>query len=140
MDPLSAISFAGNIVQFLDYVAKAVFTFSEIRQSVEGSVKSNNELELISNDLKKFVGYLAGNLELAQDAHWSNICTKCASLAVELLSILESCKASRGRDKRLDSLKASIKVLAQRGKIRDLESRMRKLREEICARVTSLLL
>ena len=49
LDPLTALSLAGNVVQLVDFSAKVV---SESRQIYQvGSVIQNDELEIISNDL-----------------------------------------------------------------------------------------
>lgn len=138
LDTMTAIGLAGNIVQFVEIGSKVISAFVEIHHSVEGSLKSNDELELIARDLKNLLHVLSADPQIAGDPDWSGLCNESLALAGNLITMLEGLKPSNR--KRLESLKASVKVIWNRSRIRDLESRIWKLRGEICVKLNTLLL
>lgn len=50
MDPLTALSLAGNIIQFVDFGGRLLGGAGEIYHSAEGSLKVHDELELVATD------------------------------------------------------------------------------------------
>jgi hypothetical protein len=55
MDPLSALSLAGTVVQFVDFGCKLLAEGRQIYQSSSGRLNTNEEIELITNDLQTLV-------------------------------------------------------------------------------------
>ena len=55
MDPLAALSLAGNIIQFVDFGGRLLGGAGEIYRSADGSLKVHDELELVATDLREQV-------------------------------------------------------------------------------------
>jgi hypothetical protein len=140
LETLALLSLAGNIVQFVEIGSKAISAFREIHHSVEGSLRTNEELELIAKDLKNLLEGLTGSFGMTSDPYWSAFNVKCSLLATELITTLDKLKPSGGISTRLDTLKVSVKILSKRSKIQDLETSIWKLRDQICFRLNILLL
>ena len=52
MDPLSALSVAGTVIRFVDFVAKMLSRSVELYKSTNRSLKVSGELELVTRDLQ----------------------------------------------------------------------------------------
>jgi hypothetical protein len=51
MDLLTALSLAGNIIQFVDFGTRLLSTTKALYRSSVGSLAINDELELVTSDL-----------------------------------------------------------------------------------------
>jgi len=51
LDPLTALSLAGTVVQFVDFTSKILAKGAEIHRSLDGSLRENVEVESIVKDL-----------------------------------------------------------------------------------------
>lgn len=71
LDPFTALSLAGNIVQFVDFSSKLVNEASEIYRS--GSTKANDELETVTNDLIDLTSCIQDELVPASVAATSKV-------------------------------------------------------------------
>ncbi len=58
MEALAAVSLAGNILQFLDFVGTAVSKTREIYTSATGTLKEHEDIGTVSRDLKSVSGTL----------------------------------------------------------------------------------
>jgi hypothetical protein len=52
LDPLTALSLAGNIIQFVDFATKLFIKGREIYNPAEGLSVCDQELEMITKDLR----------------------------------------------------------------------------------------
>lgn len=90
MDPLTALSVAGTIVQFVDFGSKLLSAAQDLYKSTSGSLTVNDEIELITSDL------LAVTLKLRPDPklghEFQRICDEAARLAQEMLGRLDKLK------------------------------------------------
>jgi hypothetical protein len=55
MDPLTAFALAGNVLQFVDFARTLIKEGRELYRSNSGALKTNEELKLITSDLKALV-------------------------------------------------------------------------------------
>ena len=58
LDPLSAVSLAGNVLQFVEFTSKLLINAHELLKSPEGSLEPNRQLEFLAADLSKITGKL----------------------------------------------------------------------------------
>lgn len=58
MDPLTALSLAGTIVQFVDFGSKLLVECHQLYKSKSGSLTVNDELSLATEDLRMVVDKL----------------------------------------------------------------------------------
>jgi len=70
MDPLTAFSVAGTVIQFVDFSSKLLLGAHGLYKSTSGVLTANQELELVTNDLRgaiRKLGILATQSGPGQD-------------------------------------------------------------------------
>lgn len=105
MDPLSALSLAGNIIQFVDFGTRLFAEGQELYKSEAGRLKADEELELVINDLSALVRKIrktvppdapdmpqAASDEDKQLITFENICHETVKVAEEILTKLGKLK------------------------------------------------
>jgi hypothetical protein len=114
MDPLSALSLAGNIIQFVDFGARLFAEGQELYKSEAGKLKADEELELVINDLSALVRKIqktvphnapdVSQADLDEDKQelttFENICHETVKVAEEILTKLDKPKAVGTKGKR----------------------------------------
>ncbi|KAF8850535.1 hypothetical protein BDZ45DRAFT_696655 [Acephala macrosclerotiorum] len=116
MDPLTALSLAGTIVQFVDFGSKLVSRSQELYRSSNGSLTVNEELDLVTQTLLKIVAKLQrpqGSEVLTgsgADDYSSlvELCCSCTQVAEDIIAKLENLKIT-GKPRRWRTLKHAIK-------------------------------
>jgi hypothetical protein len=58
MDPLSALSLAGTIIQFADFGSKLLSESLQLYKSSRGTLDANEQLELVTADLQSVIAKL----------------------------------------------------------------------------------
>jgi hypothetical protein len=53
MDPLTALSLAGNVVQFVEFASSVAILAHKLYQSATGSTKDNDELEMLARNFQQ---------------------------------------------------------------------------------------
>ena len=104
LDPLSALSLAGTVVQFVDFTIKVMTKGREIYNSTSGSLAVNEELEIVTNDLLRLTERLKESTHpetqiktLSMDEQaLEAIAVNCTSIGQELLE-LWICSKHKGR-------------------------------------------
>src|SRR5271168_879473 len=116
MDPLSALSLAGNIVQFIDFGSKLLSGARELYKSPSGTLAAHHELELVTTDLSALVVKLRQSFDQGdgiesadQDAaiqrgSFEQICDEAVKVAEELVQRLDKLKVKDGKLRILRSL------------------------------------
>jgi hypothetical protein len=66
LDPWTALTLAGNIVQFVDFGTKVIVEGRSLYKSTTGLSSVNQELEFVADEVHKFVGALRRPLTQAQ--------------------------------------------------------------------------
>ena len=161
MDPLSALSLAGNVIQFIDFGIRLLSSAGELYELSAGSLAVNDELEFVTTDLRALVKKLRTSLPESDSKDMSygiytsdrghdsssdslgSICDQAASVADELVEKLESLKIKgdeqkgqkRPKLRHLQSLKAAVKSLWSQKDISALLERLNRLRQALGTRV-----
>lgn len=146
LDPLTALSLAGNVVQFVDFASKILAKGAEIHRSLDGSLRENVEVESIARDFMKLNYRLieslphdddgptacrSSNKELSIDEQaLQSLAQACSNIANELLEKLEKLKL-RGDKKRWKSLYKALKSVWNKSELDDLLERLSRYREEL---------
>jgi hypothetical protein len=92
MDPLSALSIAATVVQFIDYGTRILSKTNQLHKSVDGALDENIELEKASLQLQQFCNEVQGSLSQAEqrspqgaqaqfDQALEEICVQCVELS-----------------------------------------------------------
>jgi hypothetical protein len=139
LDPLTALSLAGTVVQFVDFSTKLITKTYQLYKSKKGCLRVNEELEEVTLNLKTLALKLGRPLTLGntpddeqdEDAKALQIlCQKCVTLADEMVERLDGVKvyAKSGSFK---SMKEAILAAWKDGKQKDpgeeLDSLVRRL-------------
>lgn len=150
LDPLSALSVAGTIVQFVEFGSELLSEGRELyKTGGSGQLLVDTELELVANDLSAVITKLRGSMRsgttgttasVPLDAEFEKICGTASSLAQELREKLKKMKVNRREDSKWKSLRQIIKVVWSRDEIDRFATRLSSLREAINTRISSVLL
>jgi len=134
LDPFSAISLGGNIIQFIVFSFSILSETSEIYHSVNGAPSETLELQVVAEDLRQLIDPIRKARGAAQPSDpLSAILKDCDDVAIELLDLIQRIK---GKDNTITprawkSLRMAVLAALKKEKRVDLEGRLRRLREEI---------
>jgi hypothetical protein len=103
LDPLTSISLAGTIVQFVDFSGKIISKVKDLKSSAGGSSHELFNSEIVAKDLLALSQRLkdgirshgAGRLS-ADDQALEHLCEGCISLSKSMLERLKSLKINHG--------------------------------------------
>ncbi|KAG4418327.1 hypothetical protein IFR04_008536 [Cadophora malorum] len=146
MDPLTALSVAGTIVQFVDFGTKLLTHATELYQSSRGTLRSNDEIELVTTDLRGLITKLRQpchserDIELSSDdvlqqATFQKLCDEATKLAEELVERLDKLKVRNGKNKIWHSLKQAIEAVWSEKEMAEIRKRLLSFRDALETRV-----
>ena len=149
LDPLTAISLSGSILQFVDFGSKVISGSYEIYQSGKGALQENLEIENITKEVNRLnVKILSSETEppsphlnaLSQDdASLRKLAESCKLVADDLLDMLQELKArpSSGRSRKWTSFRAAVanQTPWNKDKVQNLEKRLHRIQEHIIRRL-----
>ena len=136
LDPLTALSLASNVVQFLDFSAKLVGKGNELYKSADGSSIGNAELESIAKDLQELHERLQQAPPSSATVTESNLALRklskqCSSVAGELLDALEKLKVHGSSNRRWKSFRQALKGLMKKDEVDAIAQRLQHFRNEL---------
>ncbi|KFY47630.1 hypothetical protein V495_01894 [Pseudogymnoascus sp. VKM F-4514 (FW-929)] len=143
MDPLTALSLAGTVVQFVDFGCKLLSEGRQLYKSTSGKLQSNEEIEIITLDLQILVKKLQvsplpsvpGALTKQQAEETRSlqlICDQASSIAEEMIRELEKVALpSNAPRKTAKTFKQLLKARLSSHKIADMVARLTELRKAI---------
>ena len=138
LDPLTAISLASAIVQFVDFSIKIVSQTQEIYQSASGATRENVTIGEITQDIKDIYQNVTRNVSSRQpqtnDMALLRLAESCEREADALLLILAELKVPPGAS-HWTSFRKAIKSARQKGKVQELETRLGKLQKQANSRL-----
>jgi hypothetical protein len=139
IDPFAAIGLAGNIVQFIDYASKLIFSTYEIYQSTSGSSKNHVHLQSISTRLLELSRALEPTLaqNTMHEKALNALREECCRDTVALLDLIKALKAKK--DSKWSSFRKALKCAWENEKIGQLEGRLRDHRSEISIQLVAIL-
>lgn len=145
LDPLTALSLAGNIIQFVDFASKLLIKGREIYNSADGLSVGDQELQTIATDLQDIANrfenpiqsHLPSNpehfgMQPKIDRRLLELSSKCSSVADELIHALEKLRLSDSNhtNRRWKSARYAFKSLWDRDKMSGIVDRLHTLRKE----------
>jgi len=142
MDPLSALSIAGTVVQFVDFGLNIVSKGRRIYRSGNGTLSEYHDLELLTNDLLTLQAKLRCSIpshtpdrkSSADDAALETLCTTSGDLAGTLLERLNMAKA-QGRYRAWKSFRQALKSVWSKKAIDEMVERLLAVRDQLQFRV-----
>jgi hypothetical protein len=152
MDPLSALSVAATIIQFVDFGTKMLSDGIELYKSAQGSLKASEELKLVTGDLQAVLVKLRANAgpensilsapspqsQAEIDEHrdsFLEICNNATLIAREILRKLNDLKVKDGKYRVLQTLKTVIRTAWSKDEISALRERLSSLSESLTPRL-----
>jgi hypothetical protein len=143
MDPLTAISLAGNVVQFIDFGCKILSKAREIQRN--GSVQGYGDLQAVTIDLEKHITTLQDGLSNVRNATPTaaiededdllrNLCDGCLRIAKELQDALRKC-TSDGPVSKWKSVRQACKAIRGKECILELKSTLESYNAQIDRRL-----
>jgi hypothetical protein len=135
MDPLTALSVAGTIVQFVDFSIKLLSTTRKLYRSDVGNLPDHEELEYVTTDLSRLAARLQQPPE--QEEEWfqpsspelQEISGKCDEVARELLKRLEAFKIEKNNAFR--SFRVALQASWSKRDLNELVARLSTYRQSI---------
>ena len=143
MDPLTALSLAGNIIQFVDFGSKLLQKGHEIYNSVDGASIGNKELEAAAINLRELSGRLnastvsrrarrdVGVTGTVPDVAIVQLSKNCLLVAAELLQVLDRLRVQGDSNRRWKSFRQALKSSLKQGRVNELNNRLQTLRQEL---------
>jgi hypothetical protein len=148
MDPLTAFSVAGTVIQFVDYGTKLLVGAHGLYKSTSGVLTANQELELVTVDLRGVIrklGSLTTEGGTVQDADekelqetFLKIRDEATRLATELMSKLERLKVKedlRGHQRAWASLFKAIESAWSKDELHEMILKLETLKEAMETRL-----
>ena len=138
MDPLSALSLAGNVIQFVDFGTKLISKSVEIYKSADGSLATNQDLRANTAHLAVIATRLevpmTGQVQLLElsmnEIALQQLSRSCKEVADELLGILSGLVA-RKSNKKWNSVRKALNSVWKEQEIERLESRLNTFRQQL---------
>jgi hypothetical protein len=140
MDPLTALSAAGTIIQLVDFGSRVIFGSCSIYKSAGGALPVNEELEITTRHLTILASKLRRPLQSrhlpasqgqnAQLKALRDLCDGCLEVADELLVRLEALKAE-GRHQKWKSFKQAVKAAWVQKEVDALHQRLCNFRRSL---------
>jgi hypothetical protein len=137
MEPLSALSLAAAVAQFVDYGLKIAGNAREIYGSLSGATEENQNLEAATRMTRhlteKLIASSLGGLT-EEETILNGLVTECRSLSTELLDLLNKIKARDPTSRR------QVTLAAMRSKFYEKErAKLRQRLDECQLRLDRLL-
>lgn len=142
MAPLSTLSLASAVVQFVDFGSKLLVRGVQLYRSPEGAPLDNIELGSIAEDLRRISAGLRTSRStehLVEDeiALW-DLSNSCQGLADKILATLEDLVARNPRTK-WNSVRQAFRSMWKEKEIRALEKRLDNYRSQLTIRLLATL-
>ena len=147
MEPLTALSVAGTIVQFVDFGIKLFCEGREIYASGRGTLSANDDVERITTYLQKDVACLRESVwstnpafPLTEQEHelrrtLEKICDDVATVAEALLDRLEKLKVKGAQGRKWKSFQQVVRVAWSKPEISSLKKQFADFKEALETRV-----
>jgi len=115
LDPLTAFSVAGTVIQFVDFSLQLFQRSEELYGSVGGALSVNKELDQTTHQILKLVEKLSQSLgpdgalgcQTNDEYTLAGLCDACKAVAREMISRLNDLKV-KGRAQAWKSLRAAM--------------------------------
>lgn len=133
MDPITAVSIASTIVQFIDYSTKLVNAASDIHSSISGTSLENQNIEFVVSELKNLSLRLDPPRTGEQSDDEQALCrlaAECRILSDQILSLLGKIKPKNPKSKR-QSVWSAIKTLWSDREMKELVQRLQSCRSQL---------
>jgi hypothetical protein len=142
LDPLTALSLAGTIVQLVDFGSKIFSTAYQLHRSSTGALSVNEEIETVTSDLLALATKLRRSVYssdvlgcLTQDEqmlaeNFDRVCNSAVIVADEILQRLDMLQV-KGKRRAWKSFRQAFKAVWSKAEIAKLLEKLSKLRTSL---------
>lgn len=139
MDPLSALSAAAAVIQFIDFGSRLILQTHQAYKSVTGQTERAAALSQIARDLTEFsdsvqdkAGVLSKPVQVGSNETFLRLCRECKDISSELLAVLNGlqAKGTTKFDFAKSSFAVAVKSVLTEGRIKTLSGRMAEARQQ----------
>ena len=142
LDPMTAVSLAGTIVQFLDFTSKVVSKNRKLSRSVTGLQPEVDSLEVATKDLLELSEKLKDGIRVVDangtlskdDLDFQYLCNGCIAVSVKMLERLGKLKVEAG-DGKWRVAKQAIRAVWSEKEVVELNDQVLNLRRQLCFRI-----
>lgn len=135
MEALATVGLVANVVQFIDFGGKLISKTTELYGSNEGALEENIALETVTNHVVLLNDTLRNAATAARDDALKKLCESCKAAAEELLEALSKVKVD-GPKNRWKSVRKALRSVWSKEKVRELEGRLARFREQLNLHIT----
>ncbi len=147
MDPFSALSLAGNVIQFVDFGLRLLSEAHEIYQSPSGTTTGIIEIESIYQDLSN----LSSRLKVSavspskpsgisqEEQALLDLAGSCQRLADDLLATVKDLRVDDGPNRKWRSFRQGLKTLWKNEMIDAVQKRLDNFRKQLSLQLLAIL-
>ncbi len=137
MEPLSAVSLAGNLIQFVEISSSLVSGALDLYASADGASAINVELETITEDLVGICSSIHRPRNLIEEKQMPKaesdllkLSRSCLKLGNEFVQVLQNLKV-KGRNRKWSSVRQALRSMWKEKDIERYRKRLESYRSEI---------
>lgn len=134
IDPVTAASLAGTVVQLVDFSVKLISKSYEFYQSGCDGAVDNQSIEKTTEDLKKLNDQLKATI--ITDSDLTKLCKACSDAADNLLVALSKLRVD-GKGRTWQSFRKALRSIWSKEEVQELEKRLARFRDELNLRLTA---
>lgn len=138
MDPFSAIGFAGNVLNFLDFSWSLLTDTYKIYKCASDAAPDAKTLTSVANDIIRLGSVIVLSPEYGQDLR--KLAEECKGVADALLGVLDKLRVTAKRKTVYDSFLLALRKVWKRKDIDDFVERLQILQAQLTVRMNWLLL
>lgn len=144
LDPFTSLGVASGVVQFVDLALELLKNSKDIYQSSKGVTKENENLEAVCADLRVLSQKLccpstSGDGALGHGGEaLQKLARDCANTADELISVLQSLSTKGHPQKKLNTFYHALRCVWSKSKVKDLELRLDRYRNQLAIRLVAI--
>ncbi|KAI0187863.1 hypothetical protein EV127DRAFT_139268 [Xylaria flabelliformis] len=139
MEPLSALSVAANVVQFVDFAFRLISSTGAIMKSRSGLARHAKTLDAIAKDAVELSDVLAASPALASsNITLQALLSECKTIAGDLLVALDKLRVKKA--KKWNCFVAALRTMWSKGKIDEFVDRLGRVQAQISTHMHFLLL
>lgn len=138
MDPLLALSLAGNVIQFLEFANKLFKESREVYHSASGSSGSVLSLATISAELSTLNKSFSA--EDLQSLGMRNVAGECDVIAQELQSLVDQLTLKKPKHNYWASFALALQTVLRKGEIQVLQRRLDRIQLRFGVQMQKLVL
>jgi uncharacterized protein with von Willebrand factor type A (vWA) domain len=138
LDPLTAVSLAATVVQFVDFTSKVVSKTVELRNSAYGSSNEVYSAEAVTSNLVNLSEKLKDGLRTAgakgplleDDQALEDLCNACIDVSEKMLHRLKGLKVQQG-DGKWKTMIQAIKTVWSQKELDELLTQLERFRSQL---------